>query len=112
MYRQYYLLTKKELISYLYSLNNEKGMSLKKISETLGCSKATVHRWFKKHNIPIVKNYDTYVPFNRYGFNTIDELYEYLKECRINNINKSQISRNLGCTRQTAIRLINRFHLD
>lgn len=112
MYRQYFLLSDDELKSYLKYLNNEKGLSINKIASKLGCSKATASRWFRKFKIPLIKNYDVYVPYKRYGYETIDDLYNDLSSWRTAGISKTNIADRLGCTRQTAIRLLRRFHLE
>ena len=111
MYKQHYLLTQEELRNYLYYLNNEKGLSISKIARKLGCSIATVSRYFDKFGIPLIKNYDVYVNYRRYGFDTINDLYEHIKTMRESGYTKTRISQELGCTRQTAIRLLKRFHL-
>jgi biotin operon repressor len=103
-YNQYKLLQESELKSLLYHLHYQKRLSLQKIANKLGCSRATISRAFKKYNMPVFRNNENYIPIKRYGFNNINSFKLALMEWRLAGYSKSFIAQELGCRRQAIIR--------
>jgi transposase len=109
MFGQYRYMLKSELRGYLEHSHYILGYDLGEIADKLGCSKATASRLFKKFNIKIRRNNAAYIPYERYGFNSLEELAAVIIQCRQEGMSKSELAKHIGCTRQTMIRLCKRF---
>ena len=109
MFGQYKYMLESELENYLEHNHYILGHDLREISNKLGCSKATVSRLFKKYNLKIRRNNAAYIPYKRYGFNSLEELAAVIIQCRQEGMSKSELAKHVKCTRQTMIRLCKRF---
>jgi len=112
LYRKYKHMLDSELESYLSYLYLQKKLSLKQISDDLGCSQATVSRLCKKYKIPVGINHNSRIPYEKYGFGSLKHLLITISACLKTGLNKKQIATNIGCSRRTIIRICNKYELD
>jgi AraC-like DNA-binding protein len=111
IYKKYKQMTEEELKRYVEFLYVDKKFKIDKIADNLGCSIATASRICKKFNLVLDQNMSR-IPYNDYGFTSIEHMLDTIKECLNLNMTKKEIAKNMNCNPKTLSRICERFNIN
>lgn len=108
-YHKYKHMTDVELERYMSYLCLQKKMKLVEIADNLGCSEATASRLATKYKIPIGIIHKSRIPYEKYGFGSLQHLLLTIGHCLRSGMNKKQIADNIGCSPRTIKRICTKY---